>query len=119
MVLERHDEAVVEARQALALDPASGILSRELGFRLHLARRYEESIEQFRKTLELDPDFTRVHVFLANVHWDNGMREEALAETEHLDEGQRMVFTLVAQGKAAEAVEWLDGLPRISSPAPN
>ena len=86
MVLERHDEAVDEARRALSLDPASGILSRELGFRLHLARQYEESIEQFQNTLNLDPDFTAVHSFLANVYWDNGMREEALAEAEHLPE---------------------------------
>jgi len=112
MALERHDEAVAEARKALALDPASSILSRELGFRLHHAGRYEESIEQFRKTLELDPDFTSVHGFLANVYWDNEMREEALAEAEYIDEGQRMVFTLVAQGKAAEAVKWIDNLPR-------
>ena len=112
MALERHDEAVVEARQALSLDRASSILSRELGFRLHHARRYEESIEQFRNTLKLDPDFTSVHLFLANVYWDNEMREEALAEAEHINERQRMVFTLVAQGKAAEAVEWIDNIPR-------
>jgi tetratricopeptide (TPR) repeat protein len=108
MALERHDEAVAEARRALALDPASSILSRELGFRLHLAGRYEDSIEQFRKTLELDPYFTSVHLFLANVYWDNEMREEALAEAEYISESQRTVFTLVAQGKEAEAVAWID-----------
>ena len=112
MALERHDEAVVEARQALALEPASAILSRELGYRLHHARRYEESIQQFRKTLELDPGFAGVRSFLADVYWDNGMREEALAEAEHIDERLRMVFVLLAQGKTAEAVEWIDAIPR-------
>ena len=57
MALARHDEAVDEARQAFALDRASGILSRELAYRLHHARRYEESIQQYRKTLQLDPNF--------------------------------------------------------------
>ena len=112
MVLERHDEAVDEARQALALDPASGILSRELAYRLHHARRYEESIEQYRKTLELDPNFAGARSMLANVYWDHGMREEALADAENIGEEQRTVFALVAQGKAAEAVEWIDALPR-------
>ena len=112
MALARHDEAVDEARQAFALDRASGILSRELAYRLHHARRYEESIQQYRKTLQLDPDFAGARSMLANVYWDHGKREKALADAENLSEGQRTVFTLVAQGKAAEAVEWIDALPR-------
>lgn len=112
MVLERHDEAVAAAKRALAIEPASGILSRELGYRLHRAKRYDESIEQYRKTLELDPDFPGVHGMLADVYWDHGMRDEALAEAELSDEARRTVFALVAQGQTEEAVDWLDAYPR-------
>ena len=112
MVLGRHDEAIEESRRALELEPVSPIVARDHGLQLHRARRYEESIEQFRKTIELEPNFAGTRDQLADVFWDAGMVDEALAEAHSLDENRRTVLALVAQGKTAEAVEWIDALPK-------
>lgn len=49
---------------------------------LYLARRFDEAIEQCKKTLELDPRFTPVHGTLGHVYAAKGMYREALAEYE-------------------------------------
>lgn len=112
MVLGRHDEAISEARQALELEATSPILSRELGMKLYQARRYPEAIDAFRRTLELDPDFSFTRIFLADALLDGGRTEEALAEAERIDERRRTLLRLVAEGKLAEASSWVDSLPR-------
>jgi predicted Zn-dependent protease len=43
--------------RALDLDPVSPVLNNNLAERLYLARRFDEAIEQCRKTLEMDPSF--------------------------------------------------------------
>jgi serine/threonine-protein kinase len=111
MLLGRHDEAVGQGRQALELEPTSPILSRELGFKFYQARRYPEAIEQFRNTLELDPNFSLARIMLIEALWDGGRIEEALAETEHIDERLRTLFQLLAQGKTSEARAWVESFP--------
>ena len=54
---KRFDEAIVEYRKALSLDPLSGIINTNYGSGLMIAGRLEESREQLRKTMELDPTF--------------------------------------------------------------
>ena len=112
MVLGRHDEAVAQARQAFELEATSPILSRELGFKFYQARRYPEAIEQFQKTLELDPDFSGARIMLTDALWDAGKTEEALAEAERIDERRRTLLRLVAEGKTTEARAWVDSFPR-------
>ena len=51
----RFDEAFIENRQAYALDPFSLVINYNQGVFLMLSRRYDEAIEQFRKTIELYP----------------------------------------------------------------
>jgi TolB-like protein len=48
--LGRFEEAIAEARRALELDPLSVIINADLGTALTSARRYDEAIEQLRKT---------------------------------------------------------------------
>ena len=55
--LGRHDEAIAEAEQALALAPHSASLNHVLGFVLYFAGRVAEAIAPIEKALELDPDF--------------------------------------------------------------
>src|SRR3990172_9302448 len=112
MVLERHDESIAQARQALELEPTSPILSRELGYRFHQARRYPEAIGEFRKTLELDPDFSLARIMLTDALWDGGKIEEALAEAQRIDERRGTLFQLLAQGKTSEARAWVESFPR-------
>ncbi len=107
MVLGRHEEAVGQAREALELEPTSPILSRELGFRLYQARRYPEAVEELRRTLGLDSDFSLARIMLTDALWDGGRIEEALAEAERLDERRRKLLRLLAEGKGSEARAWV------------
>jgi len=43
-------------------------------------RQYDEAIEQYRKTLELDPNFFLAHVWLGMSYEQKGMYEEAITE---------------------------------------
>jgi serine/threonine-protein kinase len=67
----RFDEALALADRALALDPVSVLANRDKAIILHLARQYEASIEQSRRTLELDP-------FHGPSHWLLGRNYEIL-----------------------------------------
>lgn len=60
----RMDEAVREIHLARQLDPLSLIISTDAGEIFYHARRYVEAIEQFRKTLEMDPNFAPAHNWL-------------------------------------------------------
>ena len=44
------------------------------------ARRYDEAIAQYRKTLELDPNFSTTHYFLGRAYEAKGMYDEAVNE---------------------------------------
>ncbi|HKR53888.1 MAG TPA: tetratricopeptide repeat protein, partial [Chthoniobacterales bacterium] len=76
----RNDEALSEVQRALALDPLSprfGFTSGRLRF---FMRQYDAAIEQYRKTLELDPNFPPVHESLGDAYEKKGMQKEAIAE---------------------------------------
>jgi tetratricopeptide (TPR) repeat protein len=48
----------------LELDPLSLINNADLGTAYYFARRYDEAIDQLRKTLEMDPSFYPAHASL-------------------------------------------------------
>jgi adenylate cyclase len=76
----RNDEALSEVERALALDPLSprfGFTSGRLRF---FMRQYDTAIEQYRKTLELDPNFPAAHENLGYAYEKKGMQKEAIAE---------------------------------------
>src|SRR5437867_1960597 len=53
--------AIAELKRAQQLDPLSLIINADLGVTFFLARRYDEAIAQFRKTIEMDPHFYYAH----------------------------------------------------------
>jgi Flp pilus assembly protein TadD len=73
------DKAVKEAALAQQLDPLSLIINTDLGNTLYRLRRYNEAIEQFRKTIELDPNFFRAHLGLGLAYEQQGQFAEATA----------------------------------------
>jgi TolB-like protein/Tfp pilus assembly protein PilF len=75
-------EAITEAKVALSIDPLSAKLNFHLGAVHYLARHYYEAIEEFRKTLELDPLFPGTHQLLACAYARTGMWQDAMAESE-------------------------------------
>src|SRR6516162_6146651 len=64
----RFDEAIVEGKRAVELDPLSPIINSDLGRTLTIARRYDEGIAQLGKTLEIDPTLWVAHYNLGLTH---------------------------------------------------
>ncbi len=63
--MERTDEALEEINRARELDPLSLIVEETVGWILYFAGQYDRAIEQYLKTLELDPSFFPAHEGLA------------------------------------------------------
>ncbi|MDB6146829.1 MAG: Adenylate cyclase [Spartobacteria bacterium] len=80
--LGRFDEAIVEIKRALELDPLSLIINSDVGTILFAARRYDDSIEQLRKTVQMDPGFYYARWALGEGLEITGRTKEARAEYE-------------------------------------
>ncbi|MGD9561599.1 MAG: hypothetical protein AB7F88_04490 [Pyrinomonadaceae bacterium] len=63
--LERHDEADVQFRKMLEVDPLSVASNWIHSFCLFLARRYDESLERAKLTLDLDANFGVAYLSVA------------------------------------------------------
>ena len=80
--LGRFDQAILELKRALELDPLSLPINASLGRTYYLARRYNEAIEQLRKTLEMNPGFYYAHWNLGSALVAKGATGEAIGEYE-------------------------------------
>ena len=54
---KRFDEALVEYRKALDIDPLASAIKVNYGLALFILKRYDEARQQFQQTLDLDPNF--------------------------------------------------------------
>ena len=75
----RTDEAVAEAKRALALDPLSPIIVTGVSWMSHLAHQHEQTVEFANKALELDPSFPIAHARLGFAYALTGRPREAVA----------------------------------------
>ena len=55
--LGRHDESIAEMKRALNSDPYAPILHTNLGVELYFARRFDETISQLQKVVDMEPRF--------------------------------------------------------------
>jgi tetratricopeptide (TPR) repeat protein len=78
--LGRLDEARSELKKAQDLDPLSLLINTSVGQQLYYARQYPAAIEQFRKTLNMDPNFVPAQHAIELAYAQNGMNREAVAE---------------------------------------
>ena len=78
--LGRFDDAIVEGKRAVELDPLSLVINTDLGSDYYYARRYDEAIAQLHKTLEMDPGFYIAHLVLGQVLDAKGDRDAAIVE---------------------------------------
>ena len=76
----RMPEANAEIRRALKLDPLSLPINMDLGVIHYLAREYDQAIDQYRQTLDLDRNFDRAHFWLAAAYEQKQMYDDAIAE---------------------------------------
>ncbi|MGB6850581.1 MAG: tetratricopeptide repeat protein [Thermoanaerobaculia bacterium] len=114
----RHQEAIEQARTALALDPLSLIINVLMGWVLYYARRYDDAIVKLNETLELDPEFAPADFWLGLAYEQQGRYDEAIEVFERaLENSGRSPMMLAAlgrvyadQGRADRARELLEEL---------
>jgi len=83
----RFDEAFAESERARKLDPLSLIVSADFAALLYFSRQYDRSIEEFRRVLEMEPNFPRAYIVIFPLV-EKGLFTEALAD---VDKWKRVV----------------------------
>ena len=74
------ERALAEVRRARSLDPLSFSINVGLGWCLYHARRYDEAIEQYRSTLDIDSNFSLAHCALGMAYAQKKLYAQALNE---------------------------------------
>lgn len=118
VAMGRVEEAVNEARRAQEIDPLSLPISANVGFLLYLARKNDQAIAQFLKTLEMDQSFGYTIWELGLAFEQKGDYEEAIAQLQKAISlsGRCTLATALlghvyaVSGKKKEALEVIDSL---------
>lgn len=102
--LRKMTRALEEIREAERLDPLSGPIANDVGFVLYRCRRFDEVIDQCRKTIALHPGFHRTHSLLARAYAAQGRHREcieiSLKAREMSDDASFLPFLLGTLGFA-------------------
>ncbi len=120
--MKRNDDAIKESSLAQKLDPLSPIINNLVAFTLMTAGKYGSAVEQWKRTLELEPTFPESHFLLSKAYWGKGLYPEAISEAQkaasYSGSKPRYVagvgYALAAAGKRAEAHNIIDELARWS-----
>ena len=112
----RMDEAIKEFQTALSLDPLSPIINTNYGWTLMVAHRYEDSLGQYQKTLQRDPNFGPAHFKLSHLLSTMGRYAEAVSEEKKSDLITSKLATPDAKGYCA-ANQQITGADRSVSSA--
>ena len=76
----RSEDALVEVQRAVQGDPFSSRFNVNWARVPFFMRQYDRAIDQFRKTLDLDPNYALPHEWLGYAYEKKGMQKEAIAE---------------------------------------
>jgi tetratricopeptide (TPR) repeat protein len=120
--LGRSRDAIAAAKNTFNLDLTSPALSHSVAIQLYLAREFDQSIEQCRKTVELDPNFPIAYSVFATDYAGKGMFPEALQAAEKYASLSRsgaqalgvLGYVQARLGKRAEAQHTLEQLTAAS-----
>jgi serine/threonine protein kinase/tetratricopeptide (TPR) repeat protein len=122
MTMGRHAEAMVRIRSSQDLDPLSLIINVSVAWSFYFARRYDEALDQLRRTVDLDPNYPVTYWILGVVLRKTGSYGLAITEGEKgvkLSGGSPLMraalaHTLGAAGRTKEALEILDDLTALA-----
>jgi TolB-like protein/DNA-binding winged helix-turn-helix (wHTH) protein/Flp pilus assembly protein TadD len=110
--MSRFDEAIVEAKRAVSLDPLSLRMNLRLGWAYMIARRYDEAIDQYKKSLELDPNYFQARLYLAWSYTFKGLYPEAFAEYKKMggygSSNNFVGFLNAVSGRRSEALKVIE-----------
>jgi TolB-like protein/DNA-binding winged helix-turn-helix (wHTH) protein/Tfp pilus assembly protein PilF len=79
-LIGRNSEAIAEMKKAENLDPVSPVVSADLAELLLIVHLPDESMQQSRKTIEMNSDFAFAHNQLAQAYIQKQMFGDAIAE---------------------------------------
>jgi TolB-like protein/Tfp pilus assembly protein PilF len=79
VVMGQFEEGIAALRRAQALAPLKPATHTRVAMLLHFARRYDESIRESQRALELDPDYYWANAVLGVTYGQIGRHEEAIA----------------------------------------
>ncbi|HEV8131088.1 MAG TPA: protein kinase [Acidobacteriota bacterium] len=111
----RLDDAALEMKRAVELDPLSLNINAEMGRALLYQHQYDRAIEQELKTLEMDPNFGVAHALLARAYLQEGRYADAIAEAQKVANSfvlARANLKLGNAGKAQKVVQDLKDLSK-------
>jgi TolB-like protein/tRNA A-37 threonylcarbamoyl transferase component Bud32/Flp pilus assembly protein TadD len=113
----RRDEALVEVKRSHQLDPFSLLINTDAAWSFLMMRRYDDSIGQSRKALEVEPNFAWAHTLLGLGLAQKREFSEAVAEAEkgrQLDDSPLiaagLAYVYAVSGHAAKAETLLSEL---------
>ena len=90
----RHDDAIAEMKRAMELEPLSIQQGANFAAVLMYARRFDEALEQAKKTNDLDPGHVGGQAWLCHTYNAKGMYSESLSVSEKMS---RPDYTFLAQ----------------------
>jgi tetratricopeptide (TPR) repeat protein len=120
--LGRFEEALALANRAVELDPASPSANYLRSVQYFVARRFDQAIEELRRTLEMAPDLFLAYVVLAQAHAGKGLYREAMTEIEKVPAMNRDLPAVAGLrgyihgllGERSEALQIIEQLKAIS-----
>jgi TolB-like protein/Flp pilus assembly protein TadD len=80
IMMGRNAEAISELKKAESLDPLSLIISADIADALCVVRRYDEAVQQSKKTLEMDANFAVGHFELGQAFVQRQLYAQAIAQ---------------------------------------
>jgi TolB-like protein/DNA-binding winged helix-turn-helix (wHTH) protein/Tfp pilus assembly protein PilF len=118
MSMGRTSESIAQMNRAHDLDPLSISTNFSLGWRLYMAREYDQAIEQLRNTIDMDPGFVLPHLVLGQAYEQKKALEQAITELRRAaDISQNsppaiaaLARTYAVSGRSTEARKLLDQL---------
>jgi TolB-like protein/Tfp pilus assembly protein PilF len=121
LAVGRFAEAEAEIRQAQLLDPLSLYIGVHIGTVYYCSRRYQDTIDQERRLLDLDPHLDRAPVLLARGYEGLGRYAEAEAILEKLPKAGTFASVMsdlghvyAVSGKRDRALHVMEALTRMA-----
>jgi TolB-like protein/DNA-binding winged helix-turn-helix (wHTH) protein/Flp pilus assembly protein TadD len=124
-LIGRNSEAIAEMKKAENLDPVSPVVNADLAELLLIAQLPDESMQQSRKTIEMNPGFAFAHNQLAQAYIQKRRFGEAIGELQEAIKlaGDNPIFVAnlarayAGSNRKAKAAELLNGLKKRSVPS--
>jgi len=118
MTIGRLEEGIIALRRAESLDPLSLIISADIADALCVANLYDESVQQSKKTLEMDPNFAAAHYQLGQALVQKHVYDDAIAEFRRAIElsghsgafDSNLAYVYALSGRMEEAAKMADDL---------